>query len=71
MSTDWKKLAPAEFEQFLLEVAPTMDSVGSSLPKSNVVSCFQSNVKLDVKSYPSFDGELGNWFKFKRGVLVH
>ena len=59
-----------EFEQFLLEVAPTMDSVGSSSPKSNIVSCFQSNIKLDMKTYPAFDGELGNWLKFKRSVLA-
>ena len=70
LSTNWKNLQVSDFEQFLLEVAPTMDSVSSSTPKSNVVSQFQSNVKLDVKSYPAFDGELGNWLKFKRGVLA-
>ena len=70
MSTDWQKVQVADFDQFLLEVAPTLDSVGSSLPKSNNVSRFQSNIKLDVKTYPAFDGELGNWLKFKRAVLA-
>ena len=70
MSTNWKNLDVAEFEQFLLEVAPTMDSDSSYSPKSNDVSRFQSNVKLDVKTYPAFDGELGNWLKFKRSVLA-
>ena len=70
LSTNWKNLQVSDFEQFLLEVAPTMDSVSSSTPKSNVVSHFQSSVKLDMKSYPAFDGELGNWLKFKRGVLA-
>jgi hypothetical protein len=27
-------------------------------------------VKLDVKAYPIFNGEPGNWTKFKRGVLA-
>ena len=70
MSTSWKQLAKAQFDQFLLEVAPTMDTEGGAVPKSNDVARFQSNVKLDVKTYPAFDGELGNWLKFKRSVLA-
>ena len=46
MSTAWKKLDKAQFDQFLLEVAPTMDSESSSSTRSNDVSCFHSNVKI-------------------------
>ena len=70
MSTAWKQLTSEHFENFLLEIAPNLDSVGTSMPKSNKVSRFHSNVKLDVKTYPAFDGELGNWLKFKRAVLA-
>ena len=41
-----------------------------SKSRSDEVAKFQSNVKLDVKLYPTFDGELANWLKFKRGVLA-
>jgi len=34
------------------------------------VSAFASNVKLDVKTYPVFNGEINNWSRFKRGVLA-
>ena len=27
------------------------------------------NVKLDVKQYPTFNGDNASWIKFKRGVL--
>ena len=27
-----------------------------------------SNVKLDVKQYPTFNGDGAQWIKFKRGV---
>ena len=38
--------------------------------KTNTVETFWSNVKLDIKQYPTFDGELAHWLKFKRNVLA-
>ena len=42
----------------------------SSDSKSNAAAKFQANVKLDIKQYPTFDGELAHWLKFKRNVLA-
>ena len=41
---------------------PTPTSSGYS------TSSFMTNVKLDVKAYPVFNGENASWSKFKRGV---
>ena len=37
---------------------------------SNMMSPFVTNVKLDVKQYPLFNGDTSQWAKFKRGVLA-
>ncbi|HEY9708216.1 MAG TPA: hypothetical protein V6D48_08430 [Oculatellaceae cyanobacterium] len=37
---------------------------------SNAMSTFVTNVKLDVKQYPIFNGENTQWPKFKQGVLA-
>ena len=33
-------------------------------------SQFTANVKLDIKQYPTFNGEIGSWRKFKSNVLA-
>ena len=51
------------------EVAPRL-SGSTGIEQRNGVDKFNSSVKLDVKLYPTFDGSLGGWLKFKRGVLA-
>jgi len=47
---------------------PYSSPVLSSVP--NVMSPFVTNVKLDVKQYPIFNGDNVQWPKFKQGVLA-
>src|SRR6478672_10064528 len=42
----------------------------TSHPMSNMISPFVTNVKLDVKQYPLFNGDTSQCAKFKRGVLA-
>ena len=50
---------------------PTVVTSQPSTPSmSNMMSPFVTNVKLDVKQYPLFNGENTQWAKFKRGVLA-
>src|SRR5687768_8531759 len=49
----------------------TVTSQTTTTPNmSNMMSPFVTNVKLDVKQYPLFNGENTQWAKFKRGVLA-
>ena len=38
-------------------------------PSLTGTASFMPNVKLDVKQYPTFNGDNASWIKFKRGVL--
>ena len=59
------------------ETAPLQVAIPPPTPTSsefispNFISpnSFIPNVKLDVKTYPTFNGESAQWAKFKRGVL--
>ena len=58
-----------DLQEFLTDVSPNM-SGGFQDFKSHAADKFHANVKLDVKQYPTFDGELSHWLKFKRNVLA-
>lgn len=44
-------------------------SMGMSATHFMSPASFMPNVKLDVKQYPIFNGDMAAWSKFKRGVL--
>ena len=67
-NNDWTSFRAEDLDIFLAEVAPHLDSTGTTTTR-DATSKFQSNIKLDVKSYPTFDGKIGSWLSFKRGVL--
>lgn len=67
-TNNWQTLEQADFDAFMSDIAPTLSSSGSPDPK-DAASKFQSNIKLDVKLYPTFDGKVSEWLKFKRGIL--
>ena len=65
----WLDLKPDDLQEFLIDVAPNMSGSYQD-SESNAADKFHANVKLDVKQYPTFDGELSHWLKFKRNVLA-
>jgi hypothetical protein len=66
---DWFTVSDQDYEQYLLNDAPAMGIKKSGGSSTSETLKFQSNVKLDVKLYPTFDGDINAWLKFKRGVL--
>ena len=62
-------MEPNNLQEFLMDIAPNM-SHGSGDHKSNAAEKFHTNIKLDVKQYPTFGGELAQWLKFKHNVLA-
>ena len=67
---NWWSLEPADLDAFLMDIVPNLGSSSGDDKTASTVSKFHSSVKLDVKQYPMFDGELGHWLKFKRNVLA-
>ena len=49
---------------------PTTMSQPAVTSTAPMMSPFVTNVKLDVKQYPVFNGDIAQWAKFKRGVLA-
>ena len=56
----------------MVDTAPTAAPVPSATMSSmpNMMTPFVTNVKLDVKQYPLFNGDTSQWAKFKQGVLA-
>ena len=75
-SIDFTTLEMDDYDHYLttkFTTAPTPEPVVStSMVTGNapMMSQFVTNVKLDVKQYPIFNGENAQWAKFKRGVLA-
>lgn len=79
---NYKSLTMEDYDAYLtwkgtkgLITAPTPTPAPTPIPIYSTTSQvmpapFASNVKLDVKQYPVFNGEIANWSKFKRGVLA-
>ena len=66
---EWELLTFEDYTVFIQEVAPKhISGAGTSSAFKAEVATFQSNIKLDVKSYPLHDGKTSTWLKFKRGV---
>ena len=61
----WINLNQDQFDIFMSNIAPTL----SRHKDKSEINKFQSNIKLDVKLYPTFDGKIKEWLEFKRGVL--
>ena len=64
----WTELTVDKYNHFFNTsiAVPTIESRGGS----DSIAKFQYNIKLDIKAYPTFDGELTSWLKFKRSVLA-
>ncbi len=65
---DWETLTPDDLIDFREHIAPTLIEGGGKAAKSEAEK-FKSNVKMDIKQYPTFNGEIEGWLKFKRNVL--
>ena len=82
-SIDLESMIMDDYDEFCLSktIAPKIPlqvqspipmATPSSLVSSNPIvtqTSFLTNVKLDIKQYPIFNGDVGTWSKFKRGVL--
>ena len=68
---DYDSFLSTKFTSRAADIQPDMpysSPVLSSMP--NVMPSFVTNVKLDVKQYPIFNGDNAQWTKFKQGVLA-
>ena len=82
---DYSTLDMDDYDNFLMlrNMAPVMPTLPTptaaplqiQIPSTPAQSqylppaSFMPNIKLDVKQYPVFNGDLASWMKFKRGVL--
>ena len=54
---NWWNMEPKDLQEFLMDIAPNM-SGGYGDHRFNAAEKFHANIKLDIKQYPTFDGEL-------------
>jgi len=77
---DWRTLTKDDYEDFRrveasnrvmpdVTTSSTVQTTSKTVPATSSTSSFLSNVKLDLKSFPTFDGKKEHWLKFKRGVM--
>ena len=77
---DWRTLTKDDYEDFRrveasnrvmpdVTTSSTVQTTSKTVPATSSTSSFLSNVKLDLKSFPTFDGKKEHWCKFKRGVM--
>jgi len=71
---DWRSLDEFNYDAFLSEAVFRANSIAKQVettkPKPiSSSNAFLSNVKLDLKTFPTFDGKKEHWLKFKRSVL--
>ena len=77
-SIDFGSLTMEDYDNYLSTKFTSAAIIQPDIPLSNhplssvptVMSPFITNVKLDVKQYPIFNGENVHWPKFKREVLA-
>ena len=75
---DWTALTLDDYDAYRANLckAPASTNPPASTASPTTVASqathtlsFLSNVKLDLKTFPTFDGKKEHWLKFKRGVL--
>ncbi|HEY9706868.1 MAG TPA: hypothetical protein V6D48_01555 [Oculatellaceae cyanobacterium] len=78
---EFGQLTLEDYDEFQDEMA-SLDDSSTATPQPHAttapsivttttsVSTFRTNVKVDVKQYPVFNGDIAHWSKFKRGVLA-
>lgn len=65
---DWTELTADNFDQFL---KTSVEGTSSELyGGTDEVAKFQFSIKLDLKAYPTFDGVLTSWLRFKRSAMA-
>lgn len=70
---DYSKLELEDYDQYRAKI--NHDQVNPDPTPSNTIitspqtTSLVTNIKLDIKQYPIFNGDTASWPKFKRGVL--